>query len=415
LIGWAMLGLAQLLFAAGAVLAHLQAGNGRDTPRAVRTAMLAMMISTSMFAIITISLWALLLSNGLPQDIQHEPLQLWFGPSENASGISTSVHAFVHELLAASAAFFAPTLIALASLGATLFLAFLPSLIAELSPHSQAGGAVRMGQWLDTGLRLTGIAVVFITIAYFSVMLLQVAQQSAFKAWINLDSVDLLYATALVLAASATTLVATGTRLSNSLGRWRVVLDTVLDIDNYLREHPRHNNPRARIYARYCALLAHVAAQDYARIVIVSHSQGTVITADLLRLLHHPVAQGTPYAGLAAQLPPLRLITAGSPLKQLYRTRFAHLYRWIDADNTAQWQLLKSRFGLTHWLNAYRSGDYVGRDFWRAPPRYETDAQPVAISPDRAELCIGAGGHTHYFDNVTPAFSRLLCKEILQT
>jgi hypothetical protein len=418
LAGWAMLGIAQLLFAAGAVLSHTRGSNAqdtqRDTQRAVCTAMLAMMISTSLFAIITISLWALLLTSGLPQDIQHEPLHLWLSPSEQMLHSDTSVHAFVYELLAASAAFFKPALLALALLGMTLFLAFLPSLIAEFSPRSGNSDSTRMGHWLDAGLQLTGMVVVVIAVLYFGVMVWQVAEQTMFRAQINVDSIDLLYATALVLAASATTLVATGTHLSRTLGRWRVVLDTVLDIDNYLREHPRSNNPRARIYARYCALLAHIAQQGYARIVIVAHSQGTVITADLLRLLHHPVAQGTPYGALATQFPLLRLVTAGSPLKQLYRARFAHLYRWIDAQNSTLWPLLKSRFGLVYWLNVYRSGDYVGRDFWRTTPRYALDAQPLAISTDRAELCIGAGGHTHYFDNVTPAFSKLLCDEILQ-
>ena len=43
--------------------------------------------------------------------------------------------------------------------------------------------------------------------------------------------------------------------------------------------------PRARIFSRYASLLADVCKRGYSRVVIVSHSQGTVITADLLRYL----------------------------------------------------------------------------------------------------------------------------------
>jgi hypothetical protein len=412
-IGWAIVCIAQLAFVIGTVVAHVQAGAARDTQRAARTALLCMMVSTCMFAIVTISLWAVVMSVAFSDQAQSHSLTLWFSPIHNASHINTTMKAFTDDLLAANAAFFAPTVLILAALGIALFLAFLPSLVAEVLPRANTGTSQRMGAWLDAGLSMVGIVVVLVAVAYFAVMLWQVSGQTTFAAQISPASKNLLYGTALLLAASATTLLALGTSLSKSLGRLRVVLDTVLDVDNYLREHPRSHNPRARIYARYCALLAHLAQQGYVRIVIVSHSQGTVITADLLRLLHHPVAQSTPYQHLATQLPPLRLITAGSPLKQLYRARFVHLYRWIDHHNTPLWQLLKSHFGLTHWLNVYRSGDYVGRDFWRAPPRYTPDTQPLRISPDRAEYCIGAGGHTHYFDGTSAAWGKVLCGEIL--
>jgi len=69
--------------------------------------------------------------------------------------------------------------------------------------------------------------------------------------------------------------------------------------------------------------------------------------------------------------------------------------------------------GVKLWVNAFRSGDYVGRHLWRTdpceylwwahvggcsgpPPQeyHSTDGPP----PSRIEFCIGAGAHTHYWD-----------------
>jgi hypothetical protein len=82
--------------------------------------------------------------------------------------------------------------------------------------------------------------------------------------------------------------------------------------------------------------------------------------------------------------------------------------------------------GLTRWVNAYRSGDYVGRAIWRhavdgcdwlyraapfdAATRFVGDVPPVTyVSEDahrsRRELCIGAGAHTHYWDATAKAIA----------
>src|SRR5207302_2013350 len=73
---------------------------------------------------------------------------------------------------------------------------------------------------------------------------------------------------------------------------FRPVLGVILDVDSYLREHPRQANPRARICARYASLLRFLCnwsdprdGGKYQAILIVAHSQGAVITADLLRFL----------------------------------------------------------------------------------------------------------------------------------
>src|SRR4029079_7637188 len=65
----------------------------------------------------------------------------------------------------------------------------------------------------------------------------------------------------------------------------RPFVDVALDVDNHLREHPWRSNPRARIAARYLSTLRALAG--YRAVIIVAHSQGSAITADLLRFLKH--------------------------------------------------------------------------------------------------------------------------------
>ena len=81
-----------------------------------------------------------------------------------------------------------------------------------------------------------------------------------------------------------------------------------------------------------------------------------------------------------------------------------------------------TQLGADVWVNAYRSGDYVGRYLWRPEGcvfSYDTAgdeiAQPwridlyqgaIASVTDapitRREFCIGAGAHTHYWDRTAP-------------
>src|SRR3954470_10934292 len=74
--------------------------------------------------------------------------------------------------------------------------------------------------------------------------------------------------------------------------------------------------------------------------------------------------------------------------------------------------------GATEWVNAGRSGDYVGRFIWTpstdralAGPKFgvaaigddgRVDAERAG---DRSEFCLGAGAHTHYFANDAAALA----------
>jgi hypothetical protein len=210
----------------------------------------------------------------------------------------------------------------------------------------------------------------------------------------------------------------------------RAPLDIALDVDNYFREFPRKHIPRARIFSRFHALLAHVAAQRYERIVIVSHSQGTVISAELLRWMSSAAGAGsgsTRTERLKQLLgADVRLLTLGCPLRQLYAARFPTLYGWLLAARGGANGPAAEDLGVQVWANAYTSGDYVGRWLWSSPaavgsvigrPMTDTVEPPVfgradayaafepmpphahpLASARELEVCVGAGAHTHYFE-----------------
>jgi hypothetical protein len=428
--GWVVLVIAQITyFAAGAAmhamrLAHrdpVQQAAQHEGLRAVRTGMVAMMLSTSLFTIMTISLWTLLAQFRNVEVLKFTYIRPWiaYGPAESDRQI-VSVSDFLGARLAASSDFFAPTVIALLWIGLALLLAFLPSVVAEVAPPRQESAAKRsvsMGTWLDTGLKMLGSIIALLSLIYVVVIVLFIVAishpdpDSTVALAFRQISEQYLQWAGYLLAASATSLLAIGSALSKSLGRVRVILDVVLDIDNYFREHPRKSNPRARIYARYVALLRHIAhsPQAYDRVVIVAHSQGTVISTDLLRLIASP--KHLPHLHMK-DLPPVALVTAGSPLTQLYRARFPHLYRWIEPDNP-QYQSLRTHFGVARWINIYRSGDYVGRWFWRKEPRFDAESAPHPVDAHRAEMCLGEGAHTHYFDESADALGKIVCQQLL--
>jgi hypothetical protein len=220
-----------------------------------------------------------------------------------------------------------------------------------------------------------------------------------------------------------------GGQLSRRIPSLRGPLDVALDVDNHFREFPRTDIPRAHIFSRYAALLEHVRSQGYDRIVVVSHSQGTVISSELLRFLSsreqraptpadRPLLRGNP-------LPPVSLLTLGCPLRQLYGARFPGLYGWVLAKNGAVFGPRAADIGVQRWMNAFCSGDYVGRWLWSDAgdepelkhPMINTLAgdafgrvdaytgfdpmPPVEAVLDQArevEVCLGLGAHTHYFE-----------------
>ena len=233
------------------------------------------------------------------------------------------------------------------------------------------------------------------------------------------------------------------------------VLGIILDVDNYLRTSPKDKTPRARIVERYVSLLRYLAddrvpERKYDRIVILAHSLGALISGDLLLFLK---AQGDPdlrRLGLGTPGKPekpeiieidLRLFTMGNPARQFLNRFFPYLYEWVHEtpDNSAQnlgdlpasdpKTLLAgppdpNRLGVRCWVNAYRSGDYIGRSLWMnewygrtkgiADKNGGAYPDPIFLADDgakpplRFEMCIGAGAHQHYWDQSAPDIAEKL-------
>jgi hypothetical protein len=100
-------------------------------------------------------------------------------------------------------------------------------------------------------------------------------------------------------------------------------------------------------------------------------------------------------------------------LRQLYSLRFPHQYAWAR-HNSAAWAGEypdPAHLGIAQWVNAYRSGDYVGRYLWH--PDTGDDQWKFRDYADkgnnsRREFCIGPGDHTHYWDKTAPAIAKEL-------
>jgi hypothetical protein len=241
----------------------------------------------------------------------------------------------------------------------------------------------------------------------------------------------------------------------------RAPLDILLDVDNYLRTSPLENAPRARIAERYVSLLRYIAARRnahdpqlpyYGSVVIVAHSLGSLISADLLHFLKEEPDEALRPLGYGerdqqnAQIE-IRLLTFGNPIRQLLNRFFPHIYWWIreEPDNGAHpiAKAAETPPDLAHlpqtpevsdlgasvklWFNAYRSGDFVGRmlwsDHWYCRSNLGPDRgmypEPATIIRDvapldtkRAEMCVGLGGHNDYWNRTAPDIAEKLDKLI---
>jgi hypothetical protein len=136
------------------------------------------------------------------------------------------------------------------------------------------------------------------------------------------------------------------------------------------RESDRGDNP---VRSRFHSVVNYLVDEErVGELVILAHSQGTVIALD--ELAHSWSAD--------RRLPLLRLVTFGSPITQLYQYYFPHFYPHWKSD---QWMVLFSR--LHEWNNFYRLDDYVGT----------TIDPPPALQGSFHQEAVGLGGHTGYW------------------
>jgi hypothetical protein len=170
-----------------------------------------------------------------------------------------------------------------------------------------------------------------------------------------------------------------------------------------------------------------------------------MVTTDLLRYLERSAVDSPDpdlgsYGFRQKSIPagqsklPIYVFSMGCPLRQLLNRFFPHLYWWVsDIPDNSVAPLgapippvpainipslpRTDEMNVALWTNAYRSGDYVGRWLWvgewlnrnatgnnTQPPYTARAGAPQSC----AEICIGLGAHTHYWDRSAPDIAQQL-------
>lgn len=454
ILGWWVVAAPIMLiwFCASVVASHRRgAGAAAGAPINIRakssvaTGRVGLFVSLGFFIIVTMTAWALV-ETGVKRAVEHVPyLPILF--TQNLPPITgdatspglTTADLFLDDRFVNSTSGFSVIAFLLFPLVLYLVLMLLPSVLAELGVISQQFGL--LGRWLTAGYRkLDRVAAGFVAVSVITALLVAVVFVAP-RLGIDLSPTllgrlskslgDLSQNWLKYFVISAGTAMLAFTAAGGLLSRYvpwlRGPLDAALDVDNHFREFPRRAIPRARIVSRYVAVLKHVAAQHYERIVIVSHSQGTVISADLLRYMKERAAdaissgRSDDVAELWSKIDgKIMLVTAGCPLRQLYLARFPEMYDWVSHDHGVAMGPLAADVGVRLWVNVYTTGDYVGRWLWSRVAR--ADEYPVSqidqiqnremYAPSQIDasswrtlmgettekdISIGAGAHTHYF------------------
>jgi len=309
---------------------------------------------------------------------------------------------------------------------------FLPSLLAEikLPDRSKQKTRTRYGLWLTSGFRAVYRSLGLLAFLFAIFLLLYACTKivvsfpltdnlkESFKNVGNISKA-VVAPLSITITASVAVLIALPSQLDNLTLGVRKPLDSILDIDNYFRLHPLSDNPRSRIFSRYSSLLRYLCKDNkYDAIIIVAVSQGTVITADLLRYLSYLKRENQEQVILNK---PIYLLSMGCPLKQLYGLAFPHLYDWVNYgqcdDNGMESKPNPDNLGLEQWVNMFRSGDYVGRYLWRSEEKSFDKRLFSSVNTKRdkcLESCLGPGAHAHYWDATNKKVAKSLMTSLLK-
>lgn len=346
------------------------------------------------------------------------------------------------------------------SLSALVILAWmiLPSLLLPRDRLNNFGNRITnaLGNWYTHGLDSTKVVAallwhsIFTTTAIFGLLDFLYCHNFPialpdwlwdFVKWNSHHTLQMLSVAAGSLAVSGAAIAALALKYG------KAPLDIVLDVDNYLRTSPLDNTPRARIVERYVSLLRYIAARSdqdnkpyYTSVVVAAHSLGALISLDLLHFLNR---EGDPALERLGFWPaknekkpaiPISLLTFGNPIRQLLNRFFPHLYWWVNAtpDNSSEPlpnganNKDAARFAdspglkevrLGSWVNAYRSGDFVGRSVWLNNWYRRNDVDnghyPINVHEfhpvaGATEICIGPGGHNDYWNRSAPDIAHQL-------
>jgi len=148
------------------------------------------------------------------------------------------------------------------------------------------------------------------------------------------------------------------------------------------------NNRMKRILVYYRDRLEHRP-----ELVIVSHSQGTMVAIDVLN--------DPEMAWLSSSFSRTSLLTMGSPFTYLYQKYFGHLYQSL---NSPRWDNLRCR--VDRWVNLFRIDDFVGQEIEFPLKGRSLQPTPMLAKDLNATLqsCtdhpLGCRGHTNYWEDV---------------
>ncbi|MEM8485307.1 MAG: hypothetical protein AAF564_07140 [Bacteroidota bacterium] len=174
-------------------------------------------------------------------------------------------------------------------------------------------------------------------------------------------------------------------------------LGILLDVINYFRPLPAQDfsqvlpaydditfSVRAQILHRFKQVTRYFTAQTGApkadRLVLITHSQGTVLALDFL--------QNPAFNEALSGFKKVQLVTMGSPFCHIYGYYFPGIHNQCVAFDPEK----EAGKPVTHWLNIYRTDDYIGTHVQIHSPI----AAPSFIGwPKNVE--VGPGAHTGYF------------------
>ncbi len=176
-------------------------------------------------------------------------------------------------------------------------------------------------------------------------------------------------------------------------------LGIFLDVINYFRPLPEQDyghvlpaydelsfDVRTQILQRFKQVTSHFGRQSgekqVDRLVLITHSQGTVLALDFL--------QNPSFNTALSRFKKVQLVTMGSPFCHIYGYYFPGIHNQCMAFDREQ----ETDKPLGNWLNIYRTDDYIGTHIQINDPI----AAPSHVGlPKNVE--IGPGAHTGYFQD----------------
>ncbi|MEM7440519.1 MAG: hypothetical protein AAF393_13040 [Pseudomonadota bacterium] len=242
---------------------------------------------------------------------------------------------------------------------------------------------------ISTSLRFALTACVFLL---FMVVLFEIAPflSPEEESWLQAVQVSLIsaqdflkdsiYGFALMLVAGAglvfsfaRSYISVGFGIANDVVVWFVKSEDSAEPDEDL--YPMRQRILNRFDLVYTSMLKAAEARDkpYSEVVVIAHSQGTLVAFQALR--KGRLAEKLREPGMPKYLAP-DLVTMGSPISHLYNHYFSESF-WIDILDPT---------GIKDWTNIYRTDDFVG-----------TEVTSKQVKDWPMNKPIPAGGHTNYW------------------